>query len=151
MSLTVTYGCFQNTHSTFSEWRNEIARVAGYKFEERADVYEGKVYWFTVPALNWNKISDENAYGRWKKTPNDPLVVLLAHSDCEGVIHPEQGIALANRLEKLIDRIPEPKQEEDNDFPWLRTYQDNYREMTKQFIVGLRLAADRGEDVEFLG
>ena len=90
--------------------------------------------------IDWGHVSEDNLFGEWDKTPDDPLLVLIAHSDCEGVIHPEQAIPLANRIEELM--------------PLLSTEPDtghigDWKIKTQKFIDGLRLAAESGEDVEF--
>lgn len=129
MGLSVTHGCFSSPYSTFQEWRCVVAKAAGYKLEDLG--------FTSVPKISPHWLTTEHEFGEWKKTPKDPLIVLFSHSDCEGVIHPEQGIPLADRMEELLDLIPS-------------SYYLDYREMTKNFISGLRLAASRGEDVEFL-
>lgn len=152
MSLRVTHGCFQGSYSTFAEWRNTIATVCGYNLQEVGMFIGGSLVTTMAPALNWNRLPKETEYGEWRKTPADPLIVLLAHSDCEGVIHPEQGIALANRLEQIIDRLPEQYIQEPTGEFWFDLNPirgTNYKGITRIFIDGLRLAASGGEDVEF--
>lgn len=153
MGLSTTHNCWQDSYSSFNEWRNVIAERAGYKLEENTYWYEGSLITLVEPRLNRQRLPKGAEYGEWIKTPSDPLVVLLAHSDCEGVIYPEQATPLANRLEQLIDRLPEQYiQESVGDF-WFDlnpTKGIDYKGKTRQFIDGLRLAASRGEDVEFL-
>ena len=60
----------------------------------------------------------------------DPLMYLLIHSDCDGVIKPEHGAPLADRLEELLPFVED-------------------KQRTEQFIAGLREAAQADEDVEF--
>ncbi len=77
----------------------------------------------------------------WSSLGKDPLIVLLNHSDCDGIIKAKDCAPLADRLEKLL--------------PALRSEGDggghigSYEEKTRQFINGLRLAASRNEDVDF--
>lgn len=76
----------------------------------------------------------------WDVLRDDPLLILLNHSDCEGIIAAADCGPLADRLEGLLPLLPD----EDgggHSGPW--------RGKTQRFIDGLRLAAARGEDVEF--
>jgi hypothetical protein len=78
--------------------------------------------------------------GEWDATPADPLMILFAHSDCDGVIHPEQATPLANRLEEMLPLLPDGEG---------GGHVGNWREKTQKFIDGLRMAGAAGEDVEF--
>lgn len=154
MSLTITHGCWNGSATDFGEWRNVVAETVGYALEEHYEVYGGKVYGFMQPRVNRSRLTDDNAYGDWKKTPSDPLVVLFYHHDYTGFIHPEQAIPLANRLESIIDRLPEQYVAEPTGDFWFDLNPNkglDYKELTRKFVDGLRLAASKGESVEFLG
>ena len=118
MGLDTTHGAWNGPYSRFGRWRDAVAKAAGLD--------------------NWHSInpfpSDSELYGRWAKTPRDPLEVLWSHSDCDGVIQAEQCLPLAEALLKLAPKL--------KDAGW--------REDTFKFAAGLLLAASRGEDVEFL-
>lgn len=92
-----------------------------------------------MPLLHWGAVTNEQVYGEWAETPDDPLIVLLVHSDCEGEIHPEQAGPLADRLEALL---PEIHGEGGGHI-------GNYRAKTEAFIAGLRAAVAAGEPMEF--
>lgn len=80
---------------------------------------------------------DKNYQGEWDSIPGeDPLLFLLVHSDCDGVIRPEHGVHLADRLEQLPPLLDESVR--------------RMREDTERFAGGLRKAAASGEDVEFM-
>ena len=66
------------------------------------------------------------------------MLILLMHSDCEGVIQPTDGRRLAARLDELLDKIGagEPNA-------------DEWQETTRQFINGLTRAADARQSLEF--
>lgn len=81
---------------------------------------------FDTPMIDWGHLPEGHLFGEWDKVPEDPLLILLAHSDCEGKIKHEHAEILANRLEEL----------------------DN-KDVTFRFIKGLRRAAKEGKDVEF--
>jgi hypothetical protein len=79
---------------------------------------------------------------KWDYYKNDPLTILLNHSDCEGDIKCKDCEPLADRLQRLIDdgSIPDGSG---------GGHIGKWREKTQQFIDGLRLAAKQGENVEF--
>jgi hypothetical protein len=68
---------------------------------------------------------------------DSPLLTLFNHSDCEGEIVAKDCEPLAAALEELLVKLPQ------------RALYDDIRPATERFIKGLRLAASRGEDVEF--
>jgi hypothetical protein len=129
MGLDTSHDCWHGPYGGFARWRNTLALAAGYKL---ATDDEGR----TMADLPWDMFEDKNYQGEWDTVPgDDPLLYLLAHSDCDGVIHPEHGAHLAARLEQLLPRLgggPE----------WVAP-------RTRQFIDGLRAAARAGEDVDF--
>lgn len=137
MGLDTSHGCWHGAYSAFSRWRDELARVAGYQI--LPVVYDDGVKRDTI-MIDWGHIQEESLMGEWDRTPDDPLIVLIAHSDCEGVIHPAQAEPLASRLEYLIGLLPA-----DNVIVGV----NDYRRKTQSFIDGLRLAVANGEDVEF--
>lgn len=132
MGLDTSHDCWHGAYSAFGRWRNELARVAGYSFYKQDGM--------DIPLIDWGHLPDETLFGEWERTPDDPLIVLIAHSDCEGVIHPAQAEALAKRLEELIPLLP---QERDSG------HIGDWRAKTQQFVDGLREAVERNEDVEF--
>ena len=87
--------------------------------------------------IDWGHVTTAQLQGEWGDTPADPLLVLIAHSDCDGVIHPQQAGPLALRLQELIPSLESSGAEED------------FADRTRQFITGLQLAVDQGEDVIF--
>ncbi len=130
MGLDITYNCWHGAYSAFARWRQEIARAAGYKIDDRGG--------YNLP---WELFEAKNYFGEWDTVPgDDPLVYLLAHSDCDGVIHPEQGIHIAARLEQLLPLLDESKS---------GGHVYSMRGDTEQFISGLRAAAKASDDVEF--
>jgi hypothetical protein len=90
--------------------------------------------------IDWGHITMANVMGEWDKTPTDPLLVLITHSDCEGVIHPAQAGPLADRLTELLPLLPD-----EADLGHIGAW----RPKTQAFIDGLRAAVEAGEDVEF--
>lgn len=83
--------------------------------------------------LEWHRYRQGVELGEWDETPHDPLIVLFAHADHDGVIHPAQAVPLADSLESLLPRLRDV----------------HIARITEQMIAGLREAAAAGEDVEF--
>jgi hypothetical protein len=132
MGLDTSHGCWHGGYGSFMRWRTELARAAGYKLRE-PDYSDPCSY-----VLPWEMFEEKNYLGEWDSPPgDDPLIFLLAHSDWNGVIHPEHGVHIAARLEQLL-----PMLVDDGHAPSPRSY-------TQQFIDGLRKAADADEDVVF--
>jgi hypothetical protein len=131
MGLDTTHGCWNGPYGGFQRWRQEVARAAGYRIPEREGIRDP---YYELP---WEMFEDKNYQGEWDSIPgDDPLLFLLVHSDCDGVIHPQHGAHLADRLEQLLPLLDES------------VYR--VRENTERFIDGLRKAAAAGEDVEFM-
>lgn len=136
MGLDTSHDCWHGSYGAFSRWREELARAAGYPVREHAGIGEPSY------ELSWDKFEPKNYQGEWDAPPgDDPLVYLLAHSDCDGVIHPEHGIHIADRLEQLLPLLDEGKSQ--------GHLAPSIRQKTRQFIDGLRAAAADDEDVDF--
>jgi hypothetical protein len=141
MGLWVSHDCWTGAYSAFSRWREQLARSAGYTIAkvtwEDGDVFvNGRDY----VLIDWGHVTPAQLMGEWDQTPADPLLVLIAHSDCEGVIHPAQAGPLADRLTELLPLLPEEI---------ALGHIGDWRMKTQAFIDGLRAAAEAGEDVEF--
>lgn len=133
MGLDTSHDCWHGSYGSFSRWRNALAVAAGYK----VNGHLGYV-------LPWDMFEEKNYQGEWDSPPgDDPLLYLLVHSDCDGVIHPEQGVHIAARLEQLLPALDQADKASD---PlrggWLG-------QRTREFIKGLREAHAAGEDVDF--
>lgn len=144
MGLDTTHDCWHGAYSAFSRWRDRLALAAGYTFHEMKD-RPGSL----MPDLDWGNIEatiGHDLFGEWPGIPvrpdgtPDPLIVLLAHSDCEGQIQAEFCAPLADRLEQLIPLLGD---EEGGG------HIGTYAEKTRQFVTGLRDAASRDEAVGF--
>jgi hypothetical protein len=113
-------------------FRHAIAEAAGWPM---TDVDGRSSYW-----LPYDELTMDNFAGHWDRVPgDDPLIVFLAHSDCDGVIHPEHGVHIAKRLREIAPLLPEEGSGH------IRSMRDS----TIQFAEGLEAAAAAGEDVEF--
>jgi hypothetical protein len=134
MGLDTSHDCWTGAYSAFMRWRTELAKAAGYPVSAEHRIGEPDY------ELPWDEFEAKNYQGEWDEQQADPLVYLLVHSDCDGVIHPEQGLPLAVRLEELALFVDESKS---------GGHIRSMKEKTLQFARGLREAAAAGEDVEF--
>ena len=75
------------SYSGFNRFRTRLCELAGLG---DLDAYE----WF-------------GGSKPWPEAKDEPLVPLLAHSDCDGEIEPEHLPALADRIEALLTRFGE--------------------------------------------
>ncbi len=135
MGLDTSHNCWHGPYSLFSRWRQSVAEAAGYQHDRITE----NGFTFHQARIDWDGIMKANPgciQGEWVEHPNDPLLYLIAHSDYDGVIHPSAGTKLADRLEELLPKLKDGG-------PW------SDRDITEQFISGLRLAASAGEDVDF--
>lgn len=113
MGLDTTHDCWHGSYSSFNRWRKKLCEVAGYG------------------ALN-----DRIGFGGNEPWPkDDPLVLLLHHSDCDGELDWTKCNDIANRLAACL--------------PSMERAGEDYAAKTIQFIQGLRLAATNKENVEF--
>lgn len=143
MGLDTSHGCWHGAYSAFTRWRNQIAVTAGYGLMPPTpeEIAAGAMLSARYPMIEWSGIVEQNFAGEWDRTPPDPLIVLFAHSDCDGVIHPQQAGPLADRLEELLPELAKL-----DDAPG---HVGNWVAKTQTFIDGLRLAEKLGEDVDF--
>ncbi len=122
MGLDVSHDCWQGSYSAFNTWRWWLAKRAGF---------------------NLNEMQGFGGFLEWNRADN--LTILLDHSDCEGSIDVKDCAPLAERLQELLpndsERITNALLGEENE--------DWKIEALRQFIKGLRLADECGEDVEF--
>jgi len=136
MGLDTSHEAWHGAYGAFSRWREKLAEVAGYEIAEVAGQYGPH----PTVLIDWGHIEEKNYTGDWDEIPSDPLILLIAHSDCDGVIHPEHAKPLADRLEELIPLLPE------GDAPG---HVRHWQQATRQFADGLRAAAAAGEDLDF--
>lgn len=141
MGLDTSHDCWHGAYSAFSRWRQEVAKAAGYM--------TARVQWHDMDyptesiLIDWGHIEEKNFSGEWDEIPHDPLIILIAHSDCDGEIKPEHAMPLADRLEELLPLLPE------GEGTGHIAARGGFRSATEKFIAGLRAAAAAGESVEF--
>lgn len=135
MGLDTTHDCWHGSYSAFGRWRDRISTLGGYTLRARTDGGS-----FGPPmevAIDWDRFERKNYDGEWDTAPDDPLLVLIVHSDCDGHIKPEHAGPLADRLQAIMDAMPP------------RGLHDDCKPATERFIAGLRRAAAANERVEF--
>jgi hypothetical protein len=156
MGLDTTHEAWHGAYSAFSRWRDKLAQVAGYTFHAFGELFKlgdsGMEVMGTARVqvdLDWGGIESvigRDLLGKWPRMPvrhdgtPDPLIVLLAHSDCEGEIQTEFCGPLADRLQELLPLLGD----EDGG-----GHVGSYATKTQTFIDGLRAAAKAGEDLGF--
>ena len=112
MGLDTTYECYNGSYGRFHAWRVKITEAAGL-----GDL--------------------DDYYDRGKEWPDDPIVILLNHSDCDGEIEAIFCKVLAERLAEILPLIEGEAKE------W-------YRQKTQTFIDGLMAAHEANDNVEFM-
>lgn len=134
MGLDTTHGCWHGPYSAFMRYREKLVALAW-----GPDPLRGNIY-------NYRGFHDPESHHKHEITSveplefpaDDPLTILIDHSDCDGEILPEQARALADRLEELMKkRMPN------------RALYDELAPATARWITGLRAAAAAGESVGF--
>jgi hypothetical protein len=115
MGLDTTFDCWHGPYSSFNRFRRTICKAAGMG---DLDSYKG--------------------FGGDKEWPeNEPITILLDHSDCDGEITAKDCAPLADAMEELLPEL-------DDSDPCLSD-----AKQAKQFIKGLRKAAKAKKPVEF--
>lgn len=136
MGLDCSHDAYHGAYSSFNRWRTRVGIVAGYDPELG---YEDGTDKTGLKRLDWDAFPEDVVMGVWDQDPEDVLLVLLCHSDCDGVIPARFCDPLAKRLEELLPLL-------DGDGGG---HVGLYRSKTQEFIDGLRSAAASTEDVEF--
>lgn len=131
MGLDTDYDCWHGAYSSFYQWRMAVAEAADLPMEQSDKDGPFGDRWM-VPALWHQGFDSANYLGHWDELPEDPLTVLIVHSDCDGIIPAAATASLADRLEALVPLMDE----------WMGS-------RTTQFVEGLSAAAADGADVEF--
>lgn len=136
MALNTTHGAYDGTCHRFHQWRIRLAQLAGMELETRTVLGREDQY-IAFPAHKMEpEYRAQAIYGQWTQEPADILDVLFMHSDSEGIIRSDQSAQLADALQELLEAAPPDSEPE-------------FRETTKTFIEGLRLAASLDEVLVF--
>jgi hypothetical protein len=97
---------FYGTPTQFAKMRAELARAAGIPLTRLHITSEdGDDVAIEVPDLDQFDIEEKNIYGEWDELPEEPLLVLLAHSDETGTIPDDAIMPLVRRLTEVKDQV----------------------------------------------
>lgn len=128
--MEITHGCFAGSEELFNKFRLRLALAAGITDCRSIALTMRFQLVFT----------EAHRHGIWDQIPvKEPLLILLVHHEREGVIQPEEGTVLADRMVDLLDNIGELFQEEAGEI----------KQQVIFFVRGLRVAAAAEEEVLF--
>lgn len=142
MGLNTSHDAFDGAYSAFNRWREKLAEAAGYDIVKLSVEQD---YGRTMICVDWGLWPEDGYYDppyipcRLDGTP-DPLMLLIAHSDCEGKIRSEFLPALAERMEELLPQL---------DGQDGHGHVGDYGTKTRTFITGLQQAIQAGDDLLF--
>ena len=149
MGLDTSHDCWHGAYSAFMRWRQEIARAAGLPPLELMQGFYEPLTSQGLPTLYQNQGSRDDALMKnldarlpilWDALKPSPLHALLYHSDCDGKLDYKDCSAIANELQKLLPKLPNGDG---------GGHVGIWKDKTKAFIKGLRLASKLKEDVDF--
>jgi hypothetical protein len=143
MGLDVSHDAFYGGYRSFNRLRQAVAwcingswpphwvRAEDGSILQPAEFDEtkGKEQWYYN-----DPYSPETHPGLW---------IFMEHSDCDGIISHTDCPRVADDLEALIPKLETFRESATGHLA------DGYVETLKRFIAGCRLAASRGEDLEF--
>lgn len=133
MGLDTTHDAWHGSYSSFNAFRLAIADRLGWPHTTKP--WGGETYMVPYEKHEANgEVVRHMVEGRWKNPPADIIEALLLHSDCDGWLEVDMLEPLAERLEGLAD-----------EGGWENWIEDSLR----QFAVGCRTAALKGEPMEF--
>lgn len=131
MGLDTTHDAFHGAYSAFNRFRKIVCKAIGGSFPPHDDKTLEDAMWYWGDGYN--------------KEQNQGLFVFLSHSDCDGHISPEMCVVVANELEEILPKIEALNEEAHGHIE----RDGGFVEVTKRFIAGCRLAAERNEPLEF--
>jgi hypothetical protein len=148
MGLDTSHGCWSGPYPSFMRWRCWVARCAGYPPLHLMDGFcdPNLLVWSFKDAAFPYWMGRDSLPIRWDNFKDDPLVLLLRHSDCDGDIQPDKCHAIAERLRQIA---AENEEYVKTPSATARADYDGMIPATIRFANGLDLAANNNEPVEF--
>jgi hypothetical protein len=144
MGLDVSHDCWHGAYSAFHRFRMELAKAAGIPLPlmEGYQAREGHNFeYVTNPALKyWLDLVLHYLPIKWDHFRDDPLTILLDHSDGDGWIDRRDEIPLAKRLEELAPLLDSVES---------GGHLGNVGHAARTFAAGLRRAHEAKQRVEF--
>ena len=131
MGLDVSHDAFCGAYGAFDRLRERVVTAVNGSCAPHEDKSLDPELWYWEP----DEISLKNQPG---------LKLFLGHSDCDGMISPEDCVIVAGALEEVCEKID--PEETGGGYIWS---QGGYVVVLRKFIAGCRLAAELGEDLEF--
>ena len=124
---------FRSGYGVFSLWRNSLTVAAG--LSKMGEYGPERI------VMDWDEYEPKNLLGEWDEgtEPDDPLFLLIVHSDCDGYLLNKYLTPIADRLTDLLPHLPEET-----------AYPTYMYERTERFIAAARSAAEEGYDLLFL-
>lgn len=146
MGLDTSHDAFHGGYGSFSIMRATLCLADGMTIEGG---YAGTYTWPGEPTALSPDIDARCELGEVDRDefPWDPLIFLIRHQDCDGVIKPGMAAALADRIEEVLFKVDA---ETEKFAPaWAIPAEPNTTALAKQFMEGLRRSSAAGEDLEF--
>jgi len=143
MGLDTSHDCWHGAYSAFARFRQAIAKAAGIPLGVMEGHYRPPEWAFeqlTPGAQYAIKETLQSLPLSWDLFKHDPLIVLLHHSDCDGILPLRHLPDLAKRLREIAPLL---KGQDGGG------HLGDIEAKVIQFAEGCELAASRGEDVEF--
>jgi hypothetical protein len=133
--VDISHGCYSGPLAQFDNLRLMWAQTAGYGVTDYRDM-GGPV----MPNIDYDAFKEEDLLGEWPDgAPDDPLMILLVHTEGEGRIKVTHCPYLADRLEELEGKM----------MAGGAMVTPAWVLLTQQFVRGLRTAAAYNQDVVF--
>jgi hypothetical protein len=149
MGLDITHDAWHGSYGSFMAWRTKIAELAGFP---PLELMEGFYYEdginnpFTLLEHTFPNDDELQMWGiihlkkrlpiKWDLLIEHPLYELLRHSDCDGYISYTKCKKIADALEELLPLM-------------LDDVANLWKDKTKAFINGLRLAYNKKQNLKF--
>lgn len=143
MGLRVSHGCFHAGYGKFQHFRRAVADVVGIPLEIMEGYFERDDWMVCAESPLAKKMLARRLEAlpvAWTAWEDDPITLLLNHSDCGGELRWQDAVAIAERLEEIAPQIVHPPDMRDD---W------DFKQTALQFAAGLRRAAEYEEDVTF--
>lgn len=141
MGMRATNDAWSGSCSGFNAWRNRIAIILGIGTKEFT--YKGAMGFsktMIVPNYDEKAYTAKNYMGMWKSIPEEPIMLLLAHSDCEGVLKVKHLKLIVQRLEEMLAYARLTLSNEP---------QFGFYEETEKFIDGAKKCIEQNVQMEF--
>jgi hypothetical protein len=100
MGVSLSENTFDGSCTYFNKLRCFIAKLAGYEIK----TIEYTFCKTSCIDLDYSKYSKKNYFGDWDKIPEDPLIILFVHSDCDGFFRHTYCEILAKSLEDILEK-----------------------------------------------